>query len=473
MKSILNFRDFVIEALQDQSGGTSSMTLEEAIAIATAETKASNKFIEFLRSPFARKYSQYPFKIVSTKRQIKNGSFLFSMEGSYSDRAVGIFGNGYVRTVPFGPGAEGKSQVVTTYETVIHQRDSGLVQLKTSMNKVSTKEREKILADKMYELLSNFVDSKLDTSDPGQFPKFKRGIQKEDRPRITFVDKSGNDIETFVADSVKFSSQSRNWGIDETEEGSIIAGGVRIKNTTLNNALIDPNAVMSIDLNVAKSNIENSDFLPATSLEMVMKDSTMYNCLIKSSGIAKLPGNAKIEIKNSKLENVVLSARNLQVKAEKSDVRGLKIDNNDGTLGGTSLLLSLEYCDVDGLQINKGSTVGMVGPFNVFLTLRGIKIADSKDLEKIVLDVINRGPGLLSTGDWRRDREEGRYGLGYVIEDCDFSGIDLRSLSIKNWLDKLPLMTELKIRNKNFDLSGTEIDDKISRITKTRSLFKR
>jgi len=459
MRKILDFKEFILE-----SQGTQRMSLDDAISLASSSPKLPKEFMDLLRSPFAKRFSEDPYEIVSTPRQIKNGTFMFSMKGSTSSRAVAIFGNGYVRTVPFG-NASGVSHVVINYRDLVHMKEAGLFQLKSSMPRLKGNVLDKFLSGKMYYLLSKFIEKKLDTEAPPEnFPKFKRGLDIEDRPTLTLVDKSGNDLGVFPAKSIEFTTQAHM----APGEGLLMVSELAVKNKKLQNVFISPETVADIHLNVTKSSFENSILIPASRLDLKMKNSTFYDTVIDTKSYGRL--NLKIE--NSKMERVSIESSRVHIEAINSNLDGLVVKNSHG--GEPTFYINLTNCSVKGLELNGGRLEGLMrgGWKNyILLHLNGIKIADSEDLTKIVLQALSEGPGSILTGDYRRDHEEDRNGLGYTIENCDFSGVSFSSINPKKWLNKMHLLYEFIKMNKNIVISDSEFGTKVERVVKVRNLF--
>lgn len=457
MRKILDFKGFLLE-----SQGTHGMSLDDAISLASSSPNLSQEFMDLLKSPFAKKFSQDPYEIVSTPRQIKNGTFLFSMKGSMSSRAVGIFGNGYIRTVPFG-GASGVSHVIINYRDLVHMKESGLFQLKSSMPELKGNIVDEILSGKMYHLLSKFIEKKLDTeASPENFPKFKRGLDIEDRPILTFVDKSGNDLGSFHAKSIDFTTSAYT----AIGEGLMMVNDLSVKNKNIRGAFVDPKTVAELDMKAVKSSFVDCTFLPKQKCYITLKNSTVSNTLIDT----EMSGICKVELQNTKMEDVNITSSYLSIDAKDSDLGGLTIKNTHRS--PTDLFVSLNNCSVKGLKLNEGKLEGIKKDYKrIALHLDGIRIADSEDLKNIVLQALNEGPGYISTGNRLRDYNEKREGLGYVIENCDFSGVSLSSINPANWTDKINLLHEFINKNNNISLSDSEFGTKVERVVKVRNLF--
>jgi hypothetical protein len=474
MKKIFNFLEFITES---SSEGFKSMSLDEAIAITESNPKAPKNFLEFLQSDFAKKFSTKPFFLISNANQIKNGTFIFATKESRKKRGIGIFENGYIRTYDYEKKGQ-RSSVIMDPWSIATIGMSDEMQLKTSMSQedILKFENRKKNKEGFYASMAIYIEEKLDLSAPlSEFPKFKSSKNKEFKqydPVITVVNSKGEDIKTVKAEHI---------AVEESESGmSMINMPALSLRGELDGAFIDGNTVSFIGQLDIKNCKMRSSMLTADFHQTVVEKSDISNSIINTKN------RTYLSLKNSIAKNVrIMTQDDTHLVFTGSDVEGMEVLS-----GRTPGNLVIESSNVNGFKFNHGSIEnlthtdrhGRTDKSTIGLILKGIRIADSDDLASIVIECLNFGQGFISSGnrDYEgnraRDENENRYGHGYIIEDCDFTGVDLSKFDIdpEKWPNE-NLFVEFAMRNKGISeiKNFKNVGDLLNRAKKSSNIFGR
>lgn len=454
---MLSFVDFVFE--NDLNNGR--LSLQDAIAIAEKAKDASKEFIEFLKGPVARKFSSDPYVLISTPTQIRKGTYMFTVKGSVKKVAIGMFKNGYVRSVPYQTDSvQSQAQVLANYGYLLSFITPEL-EIKSSMTK---KDFEYLNSINVYDLMSRFVSAKLDESaTPEEFPKYKKVIKgKRLKPYIELVNKQGASM-----GSVSLASPPTI--LIQPGKGVVTAHLNTIADKQLDGCVFDSETMNQLSLTAIKSSMNDSTF-GAKGMNLNFDECSLIgsNIIIPRSTY-QIAGSNFINIKNtnaSKSMFVIGTSEQSYIECKESNLDGSKFVLGDSL----NSVIGLEKCSVKGLEIigNATQLPNIKQPWDVQqsrLRLDGIKISESSDLSKIVSELINLGENAIQRFRWGNAE--------WVIKNCDFYGVDLSGITLNNWKDPMKLI-DLISSNKNFNLDNNpEVGEKIQRISKTRTLFKR
>lgn len=471
MKTLLNYEDFLTEAVQIQHFPEE---LREAISIAKSAKKPIPEFIEFLNGPYALKFSSSPYRLVSTPSQIKNGTFVFTIPGA--SHSIALFRQGYIRKIP-QVGVRGQPTILAGMAELVSmffpdrtedqsmEMDSapreGGKSLKTGLEDIDSI---------IYEAMAKFIDVKLDpASTVTNFPKFIRMKgRSQHKPKdptdnitINVIDRQGNVIRPIEA-SLQRSSQTPYiiiQGKPVNLEGSIWSPDVfKVLNisfytrstgiSSLNDSVLGAKDFVEIngeflaqDCDISANNVslkldpgssisgstisckEFDITLDRSSGEGINVSSENFTLNLRNDSSirgASFTGKMNVLMLEAGRKNTIEALDTLGDRVSRCKYVAITTENLDNTSLDVSAATTLHLDMKQGLT--KGLTV-KANPKKIRnLWLRNIRLSESPDLVKAAIMMMSKGPSQ-TISDWMNEGVS-----NYHMTGCDFTGVDLSGL---------------------------------------------
>jgi len=425
----MKFMDFVFETKAPKKG---YLTLEEAKNLAL-QGGSKKEFIDFLDSEFAKKVSTEPYMIISTPKQILEGTFVFTRDFN-KGKAIKIRYDGKVFL--------GGSQILTHEDKFKYFMANAPI--KSDGSNIDA--LESCLLDK-YVISSKFIEEKFDLDAVG-FPITKR--LKRGKFLFQAVDEQGNPAihNGLPVDPIPFSGFMGFFDPDIQKYSTIVNldGNYPLKGKMY---LSD---MLTLYTWGGKTSISGSNI--AGSIHGGMSESELNDC--------EIHGKQHLEYNGSSLQRTRFTNFEGTLQFFKSNLSEAKIDLSSYRTERDWLFVQIGItdCKIDNLEIS-------MEPFikgNALLKLEKIKLSESKRVSELVINIINSFNKNMTSGtDYytrlrvsllRHHKRINQTPKIYdLIKDCDFSGIDLSTID----LDAVPMDILLDLANNNKNLNVDSI----------------